>query len=162
MPVETLLGASSSDITTLKGSELSDQFNVEDNNIYIQGLEGNDTVSSVSAVDNLIIDTGADNDTINFSSETLASTLSAGRGNDTINIVDFSGTIYGGAGNDTVNSYEFRTVDGSLMRGEGGSDYFNLVNIANTIISGNSNDDYITITGSSTTLKSTVVDKTTS
>ena len=96
MAIRTILGASSTDLSTLQGSAAHDQFNVESSNLYIQGLKGDDTISGNSAVEQLIIDSGADDDWLIFNAEILASSFNLGIGNDQVEIRDFSGTIPGG------------------------------------------------------------------
>ena len=146
MAITTIPGSTSTDLTTLQGTELADTFAVEDGKLYVDGLEGNDSVTASSAVDNLTIDTGSDNDRVTFSAEALNTTARLGGGNDSITLEDFTGSLYGGAGQDSVIFSANRTATG-LIRGDGGDDDFDFVNLKNAIVNTNSDDDNIAVTG---------------
>ena len=154
MAITTIPGASSSDLTTLKGTELIDSFTLDSNDVYVDGLEGNDIVSSSTAVENATIETGADNDTVTLSAEALKSNVKLGTGNDKITVSDFTGSIYGGSGQDSVIASSNRTITNSLIRGDGGADDFDFINLSGTIVNVNADDDNVAVTG--TTTNSTV------
>ena len=147
MAIKTILGASNTDITTVQGSRLDDIFIIEESNLYISGLEGGDTISGTSGVEQLNIDSGDEDDRLIFNAEVLNSTFSLGLGNDGAEIQDFSGTINGGMGRDSISASSNRTITESLIRGQAGDDVFNFANIASTIVNTNSDDDYIAISG---------------
>ena len=46
MAITTLSGASSSDYTTLLGTELADTFALDTDKVHVEGLEGGDTVTA--------------------------------------------------------------------------------------------------------------------
>ena len=50
MVIKTIVGASGTDSTTLMGSDSADLFSTITNNIYVSGLQGNDTVIATGAV----------------------------------------------------------------------------------------------------------------
>ena len=151
MSIITLLGASSSDQTTLQGTDGADLFTVESDNIFVEALKGNDTVSGTRTIKNISVDTGADNDSLNFMAGLSTSALVLGVGNDTVNIQSFSGSIHSGAGADTLTSGSNYTITNAIIRGDGGSDDFNLGKLTNTIINSNADDDNINVEGSTTT-----------
>ena len=159
MAITTIPGSTSTDLTTLR-TELADTFAVEDGKLYVDGLEGNDTVTASSAVDNLTVDTGSDNDRVTFSAEALNTTVKLGGGNDSINLEDFTGSLYGGAGQDSVIFAANRTATG-LIRGDGGDDDFDFKNLKNAIVNTNSDDDNIAVTGTPVNLKSMAADNVT-
>ena len=64
MVIKTIVGASGTDSTTLLGSESADSFTVVDNNVYVDSLQGNDTVIANSGVEKLTIEADEDDDTI--------------------------------------------------------------------------------------------------
>ena len=148
--IKTVVGASSTILTTLQGSEAPDELNIERSYLYINSLGGDDTISGVTAVEKLNLDSGADNDRIIFNAEILNSELNLGVGNDEIIIQDFTGTIRGGLGKDSITGRYNRTARNSLIRGEAGNDELNFFNVLNSIINVNSDDDYIAITGAAT------------
>ena len=116
--ITTLSGATGSDLTTLVGTELADTFpSLEENNLFIDGKEGDDTVTAPTALENITVDSGSDNDTITFTAEVLTSKVTLGVGNDKINIEDFSGSIYGGSGQDSIIAATTRNISNSLIRG---------------------------------------------
>ena len=88
MTITTLPGATSSDKTTLKGTDGADLFAIVSNDIHVDGLEGDDTAIVTSSVEN-IINAGADDDILDFTAEVLNSSLVLGFGRDRINIQDF-------------------------------------------------------------------------
>ena len=53
MDITTQPGAKGSDLTTLLGTELADTFAITDDSLYIDGLEGADSVTASSAVDEI-------------------------------------------------------------------------------------------------------------
>ena len=115
MAITTIPGASSADLTTLQGTSLADTFPaLNANNLYVDGLEGNDTITGATAIESVTIDAGADNDTLTFTAEVLKSKVTLGGGNDKINLEDFSGSIYGGAGQ-TLYAAATRNVTNSLI-----------------------------------------------
>jgi Ca2+-binding RTX toxin-like protein len=146
--ITTIPGATSSDLTTLKGTELADTFALTDNDLYIEGLAGTDTVSSASSKSGLKVNVGSDNDTVTFSGEATSTEVLLQQGNDTLNIQDFSGTVYGSDGQDTITAGATRTVSNSTLRGDGGNDTFTLVNLENSFVNLNSDDDTFSATGS--------------
>ena len=150
MTITTLPGATSSDKTTLKGTDGADLFTIVSNDIHVDGLEGDDTAIVTSSVENITINAGADDDILDFTAEVLNSSLILGFGRDRINIQDFSGSIYGGSGLDTITAASKRTVANTLIRGDGGNDDLDLVNLDNTIINTNADDDTIDVTGTTT------------
>ena len=150
MAITTIPGASSTDLTTLKGTELIDTFTLDANNLYVDGLEGNDIVSSSTAIDSNTLEMGADNDVVTFSAEALTSKVNLGTGNDKLTLADFSGSVYGGSGQDSVIASSTRTVSNALIRGDGGADDFDFVNIASSIVNVNADDDNVAVTGTTT------------
>ena len=147
MPITSTSGNSGKDLNTLRGSEIADILIIDNSNLYIDTLEGNDTVEGVSAVEDIIVNSGNDNDNISFRAELLNSTVSMGDGNDVINIRDFSGYINGGPGDDRVIISGDRTLTNTLIRGDGGKDEFQISNTINTVINSNSDDDSISVNG---------------
>ena len=147
MPITSTSGNSGKDLNTLTGSEIADSLTIDNSNLYIDTLEGNDTVEGVSSVENIIINRGNDLDNISFRAELLNSTISMGDGNDIIDIRDFSGYINGGPGDDRVIISADRTLINTLIRGDGGKDEFQISNAINTIINSNSDDDSISVNG---------------
>ena len=147
MAITTISGASSSDQTTLLGSELADSFIVKTGNVYVDGLEGNDTVSATDAVDNVTVQAGADNDSVTFAGELLNSKLSLDLGNDSVQLEDFTGSIYGSGGQDTIAFSATRTASNGLIRGDSGNDRLTFVNVSNLIVNGNADDDTISVSG---------------
>ena len=129
MANNTISGAVGTDLITIKGSRVSDLLIVNGDGIYIDGLEGDDTISSSSGVEQLIIEGGADDDKLIFDAEILGSLLNLGIGNDNVKIEDFSGTINGGLGKDSITNSTTRTIKNSIIRGEAGEDIFKLGNI---------------------------------
>jgi Ca2+-binding RTX toxin-like protein len=67
--IQTIPGATSSDLKTLKGTELADTFKIEGKNQYVDGLAGADTVTAATGIDGFTIDSGADNDSVTLSGE---------------------------------------------------------------------------------------------
>ena len=86
MAITTVQGTSGNDLTSLIGSEVADSINIEDNNIYIESLQGNDTISSSIYVDKIDIDTDSGDDTVTFLAEASAIKLKLGAGEDNINL----------------------------------------------------------------------------
>ena len=67
MAITTLSGASSSDYTTLLGTELADTFALDTDKVHVEGLEGGDTVTAANTLVDVKVYGGADNDTVSFS-----------------------------------------------------------------------------------------------
>ena len=147
MAIKTIFGASSTDLTTLQGSEIPDLFIVESDKLYINGLEGSDTISGISSIDQLSIESGSDDDKLTFAAEVVNSYFNAGAGDDQVEIQDFLGTIIGGLGNDSIITTDSRTLTESLIRGNAGDDVLIFSNVKNSIINANSDNDDITISG---------------
>ena len=93
MAINTISGAIGTELITIKGSEVSDLLIVSGDRVYIDGLAGDDTISSSSGVEQLVIDGGADDDKLIFEAEILESLLNLGIGNDQVIIQDFSGDV---------------------------------------------------------------------
>jgi Ca2+-binding RTX toxin-like protein len=149
--IETIPGATTSDLATLKGTELADTFTIEGKNQYINGLAGADTVTAASGLDNFTIDTGADNDTVTLSGEAASVLINLHGGNDKVTLVDtLNSSINGGDGSDTITQGANRTFEGGQIFGRSGNDDFSFVNIKNVYIGGDQDDDSIVSTGTAT------------
>ena len=147
MAVTTIFGSISSDLITLQGSEYADSVTIENNNLYIDTLEGKDTITGSTSAERLTIETGTGDDTLLLTAEVLNSNLILGIGDDYLLLNDFSGSIYGGAGDDSIEMTQSRTLIESLIRGYGGKDVLSLDNITKSIINTNTDDDMVTIGG---------------
>jgi Ca2+-binding RTX toxin-like protein len=174
--ITTNTGATSSDATTLVGTDGADSFApVEAKLISIQGLEGKDTISVSTAVEQYQVEGDAGADSIVFGI-LGTSTISGGDGNDTINLtstvtnvkissgtgvddVDFSGgkavtgaTVNLGTGNDFFNTASGNTTTDSYFGGGKDNDTLTFVgDLKNTTVRGGKQDDTIVaakITGS--------------
>ena len=151
MAITTIPGATSSDLTTLKGTELADSFTLEGKSQFIEGLAGADTISAASGIEGITIDAGADNDNVTLSGEANTVLLDLKGGNDNVTLADsLNSTITGGDGSDTVTQTANRTFDGGKLFGRSGNDVFSLVNATNAFIGGDQDDDSITSTGTVT------------
>ena len=115
MNITTIPGNSNSDITTIQGSVYADMISIENNKLYVNSLEGRDTITSGTGTEDLVIDSGTNDDTVNFTAEVLTSTILLGSGEDSLVIKDFSGSIYGGTGNDSITHIGSRTVSNTLF-----------------------------------------------
>jgi Ca2+-binding RTX toxin-like protein len=146
--ITTIDGATSSDLKTLKGTELADTFTIEGKNQYIEGLAGADTVTAASGLDNFTIDTGADNDTVTLSGEAASVLINLQGGNDKVSLVDaLSSTINGGDGSDTITHGATRSFENGTIFGRSGNDDYALVNVINSYIGGDQDDDKLVVTG---------------
>ena len=136
MAIKTILGASSTDLATLQGSTAHDQFNVENSNLYIQGLDGDDTIIGSSAVEELIIDSGADDDTLSINLVGERSTVMGGSGADSFNIAGVSkGLVQGGVGNDTIKVIAGTGVTSASLKGGAGADLIGTYRAINDVFS---------------------------
>ena len=150
MGITTIPGASSEDLTTLQGSIYTDIIAIDKDKLHIYGLEGNDTITSTTGSETVIVDSGLGNDSVTFSAEFLSTSITLGEGSDIVNLEDFSGTIYGGVGNDTLTQARGRSITNTLARGDAGNDKLEFFNLANSTINSNSGNDIISIFGSIT------------
>jgi Ca2+-binding RTX toxin-like protein len=149
--ITTIPGATSSDLTTLKGTELADTFTLEGKSQFIEGLAGADTVSAATGVESITIDAGADNDNVTLSGEANTVLVDLKGGNDTVSLADaLNSSINGGDGSDTITQLATRTFDGGQLFGRSGNDQITLVNATNAFIGGDQDDDTITSTGTVT------------
>jgi Ca2+-binding RTX toxin-like protein len=147
--ITTINGASGSDLTTLQGTELADSFALIANSLYIDALEGADTVTAANAVDKITAAAGAGGDTLTFSGALTNANLDLGDGNDTASFQDFAGTLLGGTGNDVVDIN--RSTEKSTLKGASGSDKFTFdTTLDSSLIWGNGDDDTVTVTGATT------------
>ena len=147
MQINPIIGRSTNIVATLLGTEKSEKITIEEANINVKTLEGNDTITGKIYLDNLTIDADEGDDEIIFSSNISSSTITLGPGNDYINMLDFSGFIYGGAGEDSITINSERSANNTQIRGDKGNDQFQLSNVANTIVNGNADNDIIDISG---------------
>ena len=150
MSITTLLGSSNDDFTSLIGTAGADTVTSNRNRVYIDLLEDNDLIVATSGIEDVKFDTGEGNDRITLMGEILDPELSLDDGNDIIIFADLSGTIYGGVEKDTLQASSLRTTTNSLVRGDGGEDYFNFANLENTNINLNSDDDILNVAGATT------------
>ena len=117
---------------TITGTEQSETFDKDFNNVTIQALGGNDTVENSGA--NVLIDAGDGNDSIRNSGSNV--TINAGDGRDEIYNDSSKITIDGGAGNDYIdNNNSFVSIGG----GEGADSILNSGSYV-TIDAGEGND----------------------
>jgi Ca2+-binding RTX toxin-like protein len=148
--ITTIPGATSSDLTTLKGTALADTFAIEGKNQFIEGLEGADTVTAASGIESITIDTGADNDTVTLSGEANKVLIDLQGGNDALSLVDaLNSTVNAGTGNDTITQGATRTFETGNIFGNTGNDVFTFVNLEDAYVGGDQDDDSITVSGSS-------------
>jgi Ca2+-binding RTX toxin-like protein len=148
--IQTIPGATSSDLKTLKGTELADTFKIEGKNQYIDGLAGADTVTAATGIDGFTIDSGADNDTVTLSGEAKKVLMNLQGGADSVALVDtISTTIDGGDGSDTITQGATRTYEGGQVFGRSGNDELNFVNLSGAYVGGDQDDDTIIVTGKS-------------
>jgi Ca2+-binding RTX toxin-like protein len=144
--ITTITGASGSDLTTLKGTELADTFALTSNSLYIDALEGSDTVKAANAVDKITAVTGSGADSLTFSGALTGANLDLGDGNDTTSFQDFAGTLIGGTGNDIADIN--RAGANSTFKGGVGNDSFIFdTTLDKTLVWGNQDDDTITVSG---------------
>jgi Ca2+-binding RTX toxin-like protein len=149
--ITTIPGATSSDLTTLKGTELADTFTIEGSNQFIEGLAGADIISAASGIEAFTVDAGADNDNVTLAGEASSVLLDLKGGNDLVTLADsLNSTIAGGSGSDTVTQTANRTYRGGEIFGRSGNDQFTLVNAIDTSIRGDQDDDTIVSTGTIT------------
>jgi Ca2+-binding RTX toxin-like protein len=149
--ITTVPGATSSDLTTLNGTELADTFAVEGKNQYIGGLAGADTITAATGVETITVDAGTGNDKLTFSGEANKVLANLDRGNDSLTLLDgLNSSINGGDGSDTVTQAVNRTFDGGQIVGRSGNDTFTLVNVKNAYIGGDQDDDSIVVSGTVT------------
>lgn len=150
MTITTISGSGISDQTTLLGTQADDTFITESNNLYIDALQGADTISGASGVENLTVKAGEGRDNITIRAEILNGFLDLGPDEDRVEMEDFDGTIYGGGGSDLLITSSARTTTNSLIRGNGGDDMFEFNSAKNSIINGNADDDNISISAKTT------------
>ena len=147
MTTTSITNGSPNSQKTIVGTAISDRITITDNQIYINSLEGDDTISGAIYLEQITLKTGKGDDTVNFSSTISSSALAMGAGNDSIGLLDFSGSIYGGIGNDTISINRENTVRSTLIRGDSGNDNLLIGNIVNSIINVNADKDNVVIHG---------------
>ena len=86
--ITTLPGASSTDLTTLLGTDLADTFALDANKLSVDGLDGSDTVTASDAIDKTTINTGIDNDRVTLSGDFANGTILLGTGSDVASFHD--------------------------------------------------------------------------
>ena len=148
--ITTLPGASSSDLTTLLGTELADTFALDATNLSVVGLEGSDTVSASDALDKVNIDSGGDNDRVTLSGDFANGSLLLGTGSDVASFqnVELS-SVEGSRGND---SFDFnRDVETSTIKAGTGNDTITFdTDLISSALWGHADDDSVTVTGKTT------------
>jgi hypothetical protein len=148
--ITTLPGASSSDLTTLLGTELADTFALDANDLYVEGLEGSDTVTASDAIDKVTIATGDDNDRVTLSGDFVNGSLLLGTGSDVTSFQNVeTSDIKGDRGND---SFDFnRDVETSTIKAGTGNDTLTFdTDLISTAVWGHADDDSVTVTGKTT------------
>jgi Ca2+-binding RTX toxin-like protein len=168
--ITTQSGASSTDYTTLLGTDGVDQFIIKSASLVdIQALKANDTVTAANATDNFLVSMDSGNDQVNFAAISDSS-VNGGDGNDDLNFtstastltvrggqgvdsIDFTGAnkvlsalnIGGGTGNDVITLGATTDVTTSYFGGNGDADTFTFNGeVATTTIRGGKQDDVIT------------------
>jgi Ca2+-binding RTX toxin-like protein len=169
--ITTVPGATSSDSTTLIGSDGADLFSVTSSErIKVEGLTGNDTVTSTTAVDtydvvgnegndtfNFVaidsskLDGGDGNDIFNLSGTASAVTISGGQGVDDVNLTAGLKTLSGlrfnlGSGSDTIDTGATTDVKSAYFGGGKDADTFTFLgDVKTSTIRGGKQDDVITL-----------------
>ena len=106
--ITTLPGASSSDLTTLLGTELADTFALDANNLSVDGLDGSDTVTASDAIDKVTLSTGIGNDRVTLSGDFSNGSLLLGTGSDVASLQNVeASSVVGDRGND---SFDFKLI----------------------------------------------------
>jgi Ca2+-binding RTX toxin-like protein len=147
--ITTIAGASGSDLTTLKGTELTDTFTLVANSLYLDGLGASDTVTAANAVDKITAVTGTGGDSLTFSGALTNANLDLGDGNDVTAFQDFAGTVIGGTGNDIVDSNR-ATSSSAVKLGTGNDSVIFDTTLSSSSVWGNADDDTITVVGATT------------
>lgn len=155
MAITTQPGASSTDLTTLLGTELADTFKLVADNLYIDGLAGSDTVTAAGALDKITIKSAGDADRLTFSGELANSNVDLGIGNDVFGAQNLENvTITAGQGVDSLTvARAALTTD---IKGRSGNDVITFsTTLGSSYIGGDKDDDSITVTGatSSSTIR---------
>ena len=147
MAITTLSGASSSDYTTLLGTELADTFALDTDKVHVEGLEGGDTVTAANTLVDVKVYGGAAADTVSFSGAIEKGFLSLQAGNDSFTVSkEFQGEIYAGKG---VDSLTFtKNVSSSTIKSDNGNDTITAsADVIGSLINSKTDDDKITISG---------------
>jgi Ca2+-binding RTX toxin-like protein len=116
----TQSGATGTDFTTLLGTALADSVAITDNQLDINALAGNDTITAAGARDKIKVSAGDGNDVLTFAGELIGADVSLDKGNDIANLQDISGTISGGDGADSILAVQ--TANTAKLTGSSGND----------------------------------------
>jgi Ca2+-binding RTX toxin-like protein len=145
--ITTQPGASSSDYTTLLGTELADTFVLDSDTIEVQGLAGGDSVTAANTLVDVKVYGGDASDTVSFSGALEKGFLSLGKGNDLLTISkEFDGEAYAGKGVDTLTFT--KEVTGATIKGDNGNDTITAsADVISSLIQGGTDDDNITVNG---------------
>ena len=73
MVIQTTAQTSKINLTTITGTDSADYIDIEGDNLYINSLDGFDTISGGSAVENILVESGNEDDTVTFQAEVLNS-----------------------------------------------------------------------------------------
>jgi Ca2+-binding RTX toxin-like protein len=130
LAIETIPGASASDLTTLLGTAGADSIETsatEVKDLFIDALQGNDNITATAGLTNVRVEGDEGNDTITFEGFVFGSDrrIQGGQDDDTIT---FQGdvenlTVRGGKDADSI---QFQAdLEGSVVQGDKGADTIN-------------------------------------